>query len=1513
MAPWSGLTNAIGGAFKNIGDMFGGDPHQSFLQRIGKGFSAAYDLGLKAPVETFGTAASLGAEGFDQFSKLDQRAYTDLVSHPLSDVINMSAKALYSTSTQGLGAGFATYFSPHSWIDSWEQSSHFSPGQEVMLASNNFGSAVEKELGTTGGYAFSGLTEGPGVGLQSTAIDPGDPAAVNKMITGSGWGGRVVTGSLDGMLRWYVDPGQKVMKYGGEYLKALKNNPIKSSADIERVMNLPRTQRLINWTIGKDAATIAEHPALRDNAFRWSVANALSGARTYDEASALMRTLMGDKRAYEELLASSQALAFRNANLLAPSEVMEKFALASGDAGVMERWLQPVEKAKSAAAQAQLNADLKRLTDVMSAAGSMTDRTSSSYLSELSAATRAGAKFATPRLVDSTGLLHPARLVSYIQGHAYNTPIRIYHALTDKPAMGFINHGDDSAPDQVRSWLNKSKVLAPEEKQDFAQQYARMTKGQRAAGWSRIEDKTYARVAEAYGISNADMAHVLNETRARQSVYAAGARSGAYGVISTPTGEKLNLLATGDGEIVAHPDLITQLQQGATPMANISDLERAIRAMDRNGILDRFRGPGALGVDALTDLLDRVYGIWKPLSLLSMHRAYNHIGDDLLRGAAKLGGAAMVRNFYDGAGNFLSNRMAPFTKSMWVRNQEAQYEQMVQTAKSQANGLAAHALDQKQRIADGETIPARNLVTTQNVLNAHARYRYLRDNRPTFIRDAHRLGTGNFVVPGTRIRVDEAFGGPNSDYWRQLTSSEQFFQSQMNDPAQNMYQTLMSNSMGAGFTVIRPSDGMKIWTRAYLHYVNNQLRPDPVAKMLIRGTEPAQVEKWLSDTASGQQYMKALHKADTQAQVQAVADHVQKYLPNNRLKLAAQSRRGVTAQDINATWHTASQMPEVNGNLNLMMHGGHPAVLSLRNTTNYLLKVTGSLPDDIMVRHPVFNQLYKNRVGNAIRVAAEQAPGGMMTTEEIGRLQNMSMRQARKDLQNLVYDTSRFNDAGHLLRFISPFFNAWFNALSSWSKLFAENPALLARTAIAKDAIWGSPLAVDTTTGLPAKPDTPMANLAIVAHMPKPLASALGAGDLSYVPISAAQLISPTYADSIGNPGFGPLVQIPVNQLAKMSPSVAEDPMVQAILGQRITANSLQSVIPSSATQALGMLGLAGLTGQSSDALNRASLTWSIYQEQMYQYQSGQRATPPNIKDIQGQAGYTSALDAILNRLLPLGFKPKPEHQFFVDQYHSMLDQDPTNAQSNFVRKYGEQAYVFTQSLGKNSAGVPPTAGGIQAYHRYQDVIAQDPALAPVVIGVLGAGNFDEMAYQWEVANGLRTYQTPQEAATAANVGQGWFNYQQVMAKINIVLQQRGLASINQTGAADLKKFRTDYVNSTNDPKSPNYNPDFYAAYGSFNKNAYMQRIQALERLAVDPGLLANPLRADIRGLNAYFQLRDQALSYMQGRTNTSIKLASNKDVANWFDFNVGQLMQDDTQFATLWNRYLKDDDLTQP
>src|SRR3989475_4563190 len=302
---------------------------------------------------------------------------------------------------------------------------------------------------------------------------------------------------------------------------------------------------------------------------------------------------------------------------------------------------------------------------------------------------------------------------------------------------------------------------------------------------------------------------------------------------------------------------------------------------------------------------------------------------------------------------------------------------------------------------------------------------------------------------------------------------------------------------------------------------------------------------------------------------------------------------------------------------------------------------------------------------------------------------------------------------GHTLRFVSPFFNAWFNAMYSWSKLIMENPGLLGRAYQAKRVLWNSPFTIDTTTGQKANVNTPWDQTAFVLHMPKALAGSMGG--LTDIPIDAKTLISPTYLDAIGNPGFGPLVTVPASQIVKDHPTLMNDAVVRSMLNNLVDKNSMQQLLPSGVNDVLALSNL--LTGSPDSSSQYAKSVWSIYQEQYYDYLNGQRAAPPNMGDAQTQAKYLTVMDLFVNRLSPLGFKPAASHSYLTDEYHRMQAADPKNAVQNFYQKYGRAGMIFTQSLATDPLGIPATIGASAAVKRYSAELRQFPELAAVIVG----------------------------------------------------------------------------------------------------------------------------------------------------------------------------------------------------
>ncbi|HET7637261.1 MAG TPA: hypothetical protein VFK47_00840 [Ktedonobacteraceae bacterium] len=1422
--------------------------------------------------------------------------FRNLVARPISTAALFAANLQHRSVTGGNTSPFQSSL----WAQSWDESAHVSPGQALIFAYNN--------------------TTIQGLGDSVIQVDPSDPDQVKGYIKNS-WGARMQSGLADAAIDWYLDPTVRLSS-GVKALKGIKANPITradSEAQAVTKMQSPASQAFDQWAMNKPMSVLAEHPMIKGsgttlNPYRYQMAALVAGAKTPEEInlirqvaagipsatrglSTMTGNVEGSAKALDKLAQDSPDVAAQVSNLMLPMEATEKWALTAASDDEKEEWLRRISQTKAKATQANININSDRAQQILDLHSALRTRTASSAITNRLAELKGEMKYANTRDTDG---------VSWLRRAYYNFPVRIYQGLTDR-IEGLINHRDDQAVEYARSWLNKSSTLTSDQKNDYLQKYASASLGDRQKAWNDIENDVYSNVGTRFGISNDQMQKILTTTRTKAQNYYKAAQSRAYGTAKLQSDEEHAILPSPDDSVILHPKLITQLEAGAVPMANLKTLENALERMEQTGVMGTIRNAGANSKDTLFAALDQVYGIWKPMSLMTGHRAFNHIGDDFLRSLSKLGALTTVQNAAGGAANFLRNNYARITNNTLVRNVTADHTRAMWQAEADYKGLLAQY--KTQRAMGINNIPEDLRIRPVDLQAKKDVYTGLKNLKLDFIQDKHRLGEDTFKIAGSNIEWPEAFGGPNGDWARLWTSSHPTWGSMVDDAAHRNH-SVMTAIRTRNFSTISANEDVAKHTRAYVHYIRNQMLPDPVAKQIIQGRNLTDVANWLRGTSQGRNHMKALHIGDADDHVNTVASMVKTYLPHDGMRDDALAGK-FNADTIENYMPTASMRPDIHADINLLVHGGDPTVNFLKRNMESMMKWTGTLPDDIMVRHPMFNSLYKNRLTDNVQSWITKT--GQQTIDKATRdaLIKTSMTGARKDMQGVLYDVSRFNDMGHALRFVSPFFNAWFNAMGSWSKLFLENPTLLGRTYQAKRVLWDSPFAIDNTTGQKANVDTPWDQTSFVMHMPKGLASKLGG--MTDVPIDAKTLISPTYIDAVGNPGFGPLVSIPVNQIVKDHPSLMNDAVVRSMLNNMVDKNSMAQIMPSGARDIKDIVTL--LTGSPDQVQKYSNTAWSIYQEQYYDYLNGQRTTPPNWGDVNTQAKYLTIMDLFVNRLSPLGFKPAPSHQFLVDEYHRMQTADPKNVRQNFYDKYGPAAMMFTQSLSTDPTGIAATVGASVAAKKYSSILRDFPELGAVVVGPEGNGNFDQMAYDWQVANGLRQKLTPEQAAKQAQINLGWAEYGKARAAIESQVQARGLPGLNDPRARDLKNQLAQYVGTFGDPNNKNYNPDFYENYGSFNQNAYQNRISALLHIAQDPALLSNPLRSDIRSLQRYSQLRDQyyAELHMQKRTTYNMNAATNGDIAKRYDADVAKLMQEDTKFAQIYERYLSKDDWKEP
>lgn len=1442
-------------------------------------------------------------------------ATTNLVKRPITTAMLVAGHREYAASHHENDS----WFQSSVWGQAWDQSAHISPGRATILAANDAsipGVSENTTWGDTTGHRY---------------VDPMDiqarEAYMNDKNNPLHPGMNLASGGMDAGVDWYGDPVNHLTKLS-DAIKVAKAGPIlRTDTSAERIAKLNNPSSL---QFSQDVAAgkipfneLAEHPLVRGtreapNPLPNQAAALMAGMKTPEQVQLVRQVLAGvpEAGAYVAGVASQNAegaaaamdklsginldAVYQAANMVTPIEQGMQYALTAGSDAEREDFLQKVSQLKAKAAQAQLDLDPETAYRIAQLFDLQRNVTKTNAITDKLAQLRGGFKYANTR---------DAPIVHVVHNALYNYPIRVYQSLTDR-VPGLINHGADNAVEYVRTWLNKSSTLTPEQKIEYTQKYAGATQADRQRTWNDIENSVYKNVGDSFGLTPDTMSKILTTTRKKnQSIYQA-IRSRAYGDVKLPDGTSTTVFPSDDESIILHPQFITQIEQGAMPLANLKQLETALTRMQDTGVLAPLRSSYQNGKDALASILDQVYGIWKPAALITGHRAYNHIGDDFLRGVAKIGGLASINNLAEGTANFLHNTYARLSKNMIAGNMMGQHEQAVGIAKATYEGLLNQHLTQK-KMGLSNFAPA-DRVTRQMVNDKKAVYQALRDMKFDFIPKIHRLGEGTFTIPGAGT-WDEAMGGPNGDHVRYMTSSHPTSMALL-DGTSTMLHSTQVRMRGSNFATLKYTDNPERHTAAYVHVVRNQALPDPVVKQLLQGRSMDDVSSWITNTPQGRNYAKALHVGDPDHKVNDIASWINKYLPEQGMRDDALAGK-FSAKTLDRYMPDGGARPEINANVNALVLGGDGPTNFLRKASDGIMNLTGTMPDDILVRHPLYNSLYKARLTDHVQ-SWMGATGEKITNQGIRDLMvQQAHLGARKDLQNLVYDVSRFNDAGHTLRFISPFFNAWFNALQSWSSLLIQNPSLLARGYQAKELLWNSPFTVDNRTGQKATPDTPWDQTSFVFHMPKGLANSLiGPAGLTDVPIDAKTLISPTYLDSIGNPGFGPLAAIPANEIVKADPNMMNNPIMRSMLNNMVDKNSLQQIMPTGLTDMSSLADL--LVGRPEDAKNFANTAWSIYQEQQWDYANGQRQQPPQWDDVKSLAWYVTAIDMFANRLSPLGFKPSPTHQPVHDEYQRMLNNGESvqQAQHDIYTKYGKAGMAFTQSLATNPSGIPATVGASGLAKKYSAILQQYPELGAVIVGPNGNGNFDQMAYDWQVAEGIRQKLTPEQAAQQAQINTGWAQYGNVLAAAQAKLQARGLTSLNSPAARDIKASITNFVSSTGDPNNHEFfNQAFYDDYNGYNPAHYESRMQNLLKIANEPALLGNATRSDIRGLQAYSQLRDLTYAALQSRHNKTLGAAGNGDIAMGYDRQVAELMQKYTGFAQLYDRYLRKDDWKEP
>jgi hypothetical protein len=266
-----------------------------------------------------------------------------------------------------------------------------------------------------------------------------------------------------------------------------------------------------------------------------------------------------------------------------------------------------------------------------------------------------------------------------------------------------------------------------------------------------------------------------------------------------------------------------------------------------------------------------------------------------------------------------------------------------------------------------------------------------------------------------------------------------------------------------------------------------------------------------------------------------------------------------------------------------------------------------------------------------------------------------------------------------------------------------------------------------------------------------------------------------------------------------------------------------------------------------------------------------------------------------------------------------MQEVDPANAKAKFFQKYGADYFSFTASMSK-SIGVQATLPAQHTAEMYGNYIAEDPDLAPLVVGdVYNQGRFSSSVYRKqmdELLNGVRLREKV-SAIDAIKQNQkdlGWQRYNQYAGMIDAEMIRSGFHSYNQAGAQPLSELKGKLVEAM-----ASMYPEWYKDYGTVDRTKVPRRIEMMKKLVSDEKIMSDPFRAqDLGPLSAYIQQREVLKQELQKRGGKSLSFGldgtptgQNTDIGMQLRTLQLYLVNNSLGFGDIFHRYLESDDLS--
>jgi hypothetical protein len=940
---------------------------------------------------------------------------------------------------------------------------------------------------------------------------------------------------------------------------------------------------------------------------------------------------------------------------------------------------------------------------------------------------------------------------------------------------------------------------------------------------------------------------------------------------------------------------------------------------------------------------DAFQDLFKAAVLIRLGYTIRNGIDSQARIMSAVGAMTTLRHLGPGLKNFIYNtvkeptrlidRYLPKFDGMTIKN----VQQSANMVTRELNELKTRMAELEARVSlKPDDLDAMGELNTLRLLREEklAVYNHYNDmiNRVGTVEPKKRIGTGSFEVvasDGTRYELYDAFGGPLGEMFRRTASSANSFQRMVDSNSDMFGRALQSR----GYGVVNPTDPgyFEQWAQT----LRQQFGNSEVVKRLVAGESVDDISKWLAGSPDGRILRKrlAISTEESAEYVTKISRFLDKYLPES--SGLRSSVREVTANDLRSAFKDPTTLPVIHGHIleEAVSNGSNQAV---KRFINGAFKFLAQLPEDAWARNPLYIQLYRQEARRRIDIVAG-LKGNKLTTADQEAIMSAAHKVAVRDMKGILFNIERRSNLAGAMKFISPFFSAQENAYKTWLKLSVANPAIANRGYM----VWQSPNRAGLVTdqdGNPVPEGQTSGSDVIWISVPKGFQGIPGMDSLTQmgIPKQSLDIIFQGGMDVLynkGNPNVasdifpvGPFIAAPISEIVKDKPDLEE--AFKWALPYGASKNVASNFLPAWVQKSIAA------NKELDDAQFAKTHALIVATEATNAKLNGTKM--PTAKKLMDMTKDYWKLRIAANLILPFAPRFDSPYQYYIQKSREYKQLYGMDADAKFFKDFPEY-FAFTASTSNNPTKVDYTVGAVKNIKKYGPLLSELLSIEPKLIGFVvnekEGYKFSDAAYKWLYNNKISPNSPkkflepidPVEARKKNEAEIGWIQYGEVMDTIDAQLAARGLSSITQKGAEDLKAYKeiklSEFIRQKDangkdilDPKTGQFaQTPWYDDYLDSDGSKTNRIIYGFSKILNDPTYRKdNKGSTTFKSLEVYFDIRKKYAQELMNRDARSIDAKSNIDVRIAYDAIVNKLKTDDPiGFGPLYDRFLSQDLIT--